>query len=42
MPNKARSLIDSSRAHAAIGHREIAAERLGLLNGFWQGKPFDK
>jgi hypothetical protein len=41
MPNRARSLIGSSRAHAAIGHREIAAERLALLNSFWKGKPFD-
>jgi hypothetical protein len=40
MPNRARSLIGSARAHAAAGHREIAAERYQLLNSFWKGKPF--
>jgi tetratricopeptide (TPR) repeat protein len=40
MPNRARSLIGSARAHAAAGHREIAAERYALLNSFWKGKPF--
>jgi tetratricopeptide (TPR) repeat protein len=40
MPNRARSLIGSARAHAAAGHREIAAERYSLLNSFWKGKPF--
>jgi hypothetical protein len=40
MPNRARSLIGSARAHAAAGHREIAAERYTLLNSFWKGKPF--
>jgi cytochrome c-type biogenesis protein CcmH/NrfG len=40
MPNRARSLIGSARAHAAAGQREIAAERYSLLNSFWKGKPF--
>jgi hypothetical protein len=40
MPNRARSLIGSARAHAAAGHRDIAAERYVLLNSFWKGKPF--
>ena len=40
MPNRARSLIGSARAHAAAGHRDIAAERYTLLNSFWKGKPF--
>jgi hypothetical protein len=40
MPNRARSLIGSARAHAAAGHRDIAAERYALLNSFWKGKPF--
>jgi hypothetical protein len=40
MPNRARSLIGSARAHAAAGHRAIAAERFALLTGFWKGKPF--
>jgi hypothetical protein len=40
MPNRARSLIGSARAHAAAGHRQIAAERYALLNSFWKGKPF--
>jgi len=40
MPNRARSLMGSARAHAAAGHREIAAERIAVLNSFWKGKPF--
>jgi hypothetical protein len=40
MPNRARSLIGSARAHAGAGHREIARERYALLNSFWKGKPF--
>jgi hypothetical protein len=40
MPNRARSLIGSARAHAAAGHRAVAAERYQLLNSFWKGKPF--
>jgi hypothetical protein len=40
MPNRARSLIGSARAHAAAGHRAIAAERYALLNSFWKGRPF--
>ncbi len=39
-PNRARSLIGSARAHAAAGHKAIAAERYALLNSFWKGKPF--
>jgi hypothetical protein len=41
MPNRARSLMGSARAHAEAGHRDIAAERVALLNSFWKGKPFD-
>ena len=40
MPNRARSLIGSARAHAAAGHRDVAALRYQLLNSFWKGKPF--
>jgi hypothetical protein len=40
MPNRARSLIGSARAHAAAGHKAIAAERYATLNSFWKGKPF--
>jgi hypothetical protein len=39
MPNRARSLMGSARAHAEAGHREIAAERLAVLNSFWKGVP---
>jgi hypothetical protein len=39
MPNRARSLMGSARAHAAAGQRETAAERFRVLNGFWKGKP---
>ena len=40
MPNRARSLMGSARAHAEAGHKDIAAERLAVLNSFWKGKPF--
>jgi hypothetical protein len=40
MPNRARSLMGAAKAHAAAGHREIAAERTATLNSFWKGKPF--
>ncbi len=39
MPNRARSLLGSARAHAAAGHRDIAAARYAALTSFWQGKP---
>jgi tetratricopeptide (TPR) repeat protein len=39
MPNRARSLMGSARAHAAAGHKEIAAERYRALMSFWKGKP---
>jgi hypothetical protein len=39
MPNRARSLAGAARAHAAAGHRDLAAERLATLNSFWKGKP---
>jgi hypothetical protein len=42
MPNRARSLMGSARAHAAAGHRETAAERTSTLNLFWKGKPDQK
>ena len=40
MPNRARSLMGAATAHAAAGHRELAAERYATLSGFWKGKPF--
>lgn len=40
MPNRARSLMGAVKAHAAAGHKELAAERLATLNSFWKGKPF--
>jgi tetratricopeptide (TPR) repeat protein len=39
MPNRARSLIGSARAHAAAGHKDIAAERFNTLQQFWKGAP---
>jgi hypothetical protein len=39
MPNRARSLLGSARAHAAAGNRDTAAERMAVLNSFWKGKP---
>ena len=39
MPNRARSLAGAARAHAAAGHRDIAAERYATLNSFWKGQP---
>lgn len=39
MPNRARSLMGSARAHAAAGHPDIAAERSATLQSFWKGKP---
>ena len=41
MPNRARSLHGSATAHAAAGHKELAAERRATLVSFWKGKPFD-
>lgn len=40
MPNRARSLMGSAKAHAAAGHADIAAARASTLNSFWKGKPF--
>jgi hypothetical protein len=40
MPKRARSLIGSANAHAAAGHKDLAAERAATLNSFWKGKPF--
>ncbi len=40
MPNRARSLMGAVKAHAAAGHKDLAAERLATLNSFWKGKPF--
>jgi len=40
MPNRARSLMGAVKAHAAAGHKELAAERFATLNSFWKGKPF--
>ncbi len=39
MPNRARSLMGAVRAHAAAGHKDLAAERYATLNSFWKGKP---
>jgi hypothetical protein len=39
MPNRARSLQGSANAHAAAGHKDLAAERLATLKSFWKGKP---
>ena len=40
MPNRARSLMGAVKAHAAAGHKELAAERYATLNSFWKGKAF--
>ena len=40
MPNRARSLMGAVTAHAAAGHKQIAAERYATLTSFWKGKPF--
>lgn len=39
MPNRARSLIGSARAHSAAGHKDVAAERFNALQQFWKGAP---
>jgi hypothetical protein len=39
MPNRARSLHGSAKAHAAAGHGDVAAERYATLRSFWKGKP---
>jgi hypothetical protein len=38
MPNRAHSLYGSAKAHAASGHKELAAERYAALTSFWKGK----
>jgi hypothetical protein len=38
MPNRARSLHGAATAHAAAGHKELAAERRATLASFWKGK----
>lgn len=40
MPNRARSLHGSARAHAAAGQTEIAAERFETLKKLWKGPAF--
>ena len=42
MPNRARSLHGSAMAHAAAGHKDLAAERWATLSKFWKGKAFSK
>jgi tetratricopeptide (TPR) repeat protein len=37
MPNRARALMGSARAHAAAGHRELADQRHKTLMSFWKG-----
>jgi hypothetical protein len=37
MPNRARSLMGSAKAHAAAGHPDLAAERAATLKSFWKG-----
>jgi hypothetical protein len=39
MPNRARSLIGSARAHAAAGHKDVAEARYKTLTSFWKGQP---
>jgi tetratricopeptide (TPR) repeat protein len=39
MPNRARSLNGSARAHAAAGRPDVAAERTAALRSFWKGQP---
>jgi tetratricopeptide (TPR) repeat protein len=41
MPNRARSLHGSARAHAAVGNKELAAERFATLSRLWKGRPFE-
>jgi hypothetical protein len=38
MPNRARSLLGSGRAHAAAGNRQVAAERFATLREIWKGR----
>ena len=40
MPNRARSLMGAIKAHAAAGHKDLAAERYATLKSFWKGEPF--
>jgi cytochrome c-type biogenesis protein CcmH/NrfG len=40
MPNRARSLLGAARAHAAAGHKDVAAERYKTLMTFWKGATF--
>jgi tetratricopeptide (TPR) repeat protein len=40
MPNRARSLLGAARAHAAAGHKDLAAERYKTLMTFWKGATF--
>jgi tetratricopeptide (TPR) repeat protein len=40
MPNRARSLHGSATAHAAAGHKDLAAERRATLAAFWKGRAF--
>jgi hypothetical protein len=42
MPNRARSLIGSARAHAAAGHRELSDARWTTLQTFWKGGPIQR
>jgi hypothetical protein len=37
MPNRARSLMGSARAHAAAGNREASEDRYKKLTSFWKG-----
>jgi tetratricopeptide (TPR) repeat protein len=38
MPNRARSLLGSARAHAAAGDRQTAAQRFSTLQEIWKGQ----
>ena len=40
MPNRARSLYGSAKAHAAAGHKDTAVERYQMLTSFWKGPRF--
>jgi hypothetical protein len=42
MPNRARSLMGSSRAHAAAGQQQMAEARYRTLMSFWKGSALPK
>jgi hypothetical protein len=42
MPNRARSLMGSARAHAAAGNGELSNARWATLRSFWKGAPVER